>query len=159
MNRFENDSPLTERIVGGNESLPGEFPWQVSVAIFKLTATRSFATFHLQLSRNHRLNTASFVVRLTLTASTLTLLTQNVDSDSFDRFRHLSIFFVLQQVFSRSPTLCHSIDANSFFLSLGSGFDSIDASTGRETWSLVWGCANPSPMGSYCFSLHYQVSV
>ena len=28
-NRYNNDSPLTERIVGGNSSMPGEWPWQV----------------------------------------------------------------------------------------------------------------------------------
>ena len=28
-NRYKNDSPLTERIVGGNNSVIGEWPWQV----------------------------------------------------------------------------------------------------------------------------------
>lgn len=33
INRFNNDIPLTERIVGGNRTYEGEFPWQVSIRL------------------------------------------------------------------------------------------------------------------------------
>ena len=33
INKFNNDSPLTERIVGGNTSHPGEWPWQVCAPV------------------------------------------------------------------------------------------------------------------------------